>query len=278
MNKTIHVLNGDSTSQIFAKSGITGDVVVWRELLCEGPLHTAIGSDEFWKKRYSYFKNEVGIGRLEYYDKTIKEILKLEDVSGYNDVVLWFEYDLFCQVNLLALCTYLLENYVKKVTYYLVCMGREKGKEKLQSLSDFHPLAFKMLFENKITLSKDNLLFAKKCWNLYVENNPDELKNFNFNQSSKFKYLQLAINQHLQRFPSNNGLNQIENKLLEIINSNVFTDKEIVRDLLIWQHEETVYGFADLQYFLYLKKVEKYYSIKEEKYYLNEDGFSKINQ
>ncbi len=43
MNKTIHVLNGDSTAQILTKTSIKGDVVIWRELLCEGPLCTDVG-------------------------------------------------------------------------------------------------------------------------------------------------------------------------------------------------------------------------------------------
>lgn len=278
MSKTIHVLNGDSTAKILEKSGIKGDVVVWRELLCEGPLESAVGSDEFWMKRYSYFEDEMGVSRLEYYDKTIKEIVKLEDVSNYNEVVLWFEYDLFCQVNLMVLCTYLLDNYVKKATYYLVCTGKEDGKEQLQLLSDHSPSDFKQLYENKSTLSKSSLLFAKESWGLYVENNFRKLKEFNFNQNSKFKYFQLVMDQHLLRFPAKNGLNQISTKILKIINSNTLSEKEIVLNLLNWQQEETVYGFGDVQYYLYLKKLEQYYTIEEEKYYLNKNGYAKINQ
>ncbi|NOR29154.1 MAG: DUF1835 domain-containing protein [Lutibacter sp.] len=278
MTRTLHVLNGDSTAKILENSKIKGDVIVWRELLCDGPLHTNVGSDEFWTKRYAFFKNELGVERLEYFDKTIKEIVKLEDVSNYNEVILWFEFDLFCQVNLLALCTYLLDKYVKKTNYYLVCVGKENGKDKLQSLADYSPEEYRNLYENKISLSKTSLEYAKECWSVYVESSFEKLKSFDFNQSSKFKYLQLAINQHLNRFPSENGLNQIENKILKTINSNSFSEIEIVKNLLIWQQEETVYGFGDMQYFQYLNKLEKYYTIKEEKYLLNENGYSKINQ
>ncbi|WP_299522585.1 DUF1835 domain-containing protein [uncultured Lutibacter sp.] len=277
MSKTIHVLNGDSTAKILEKSKIKGDIVVWREMLCEGPLHKNVGSDEFWLNRYSYFETEIGVDRLEYYDKTIKEIVKLEDLAGYNNVVLWFEFDLFCQVNLLALCTYLLANYVKKSNYYLVCTGKDEVEQQLQSLSDYSPSEFETLFNTKIALSKANLEFAKESWELYVENDFNTLKEFNFNQNSKFQYLQLAMDQHLNRFPASNGLNQISTKILEIINSNLFSEKEIVINLLIWQQKETVYGFGDLQYFQYLNKLEKYFTIKEGKYYLNEIGLAKIN-
>ena len=278
MTKTLHVLNGDSIAKLLEKSEIKGTVVVWRELLCDGPLDKTVGSDKFWLKRYTFFESELGVSKLEYFDTTIKEIVKLEDVSDYNEVVLWFEFDLFCQVNLLALCTYLLDNYVKKTNYYLVCTGKEEGKDQLQSLSNYSSEDYKNLYNNKILLSKTNLEYAKECWNVYVENNFEKLKSFDFNKSSKFQYLQLAMDQHLLRFPSENGFNQIENKILELINSNLLSSSEIVKKLLTWQQNETVYGFGDTQYFNYLNKLEKQYSIKEEKCYLNQKGKAKINQ
>jgi len=67
-------------------------------------------------------------------------------------------------------------------------------------------------------------------------------------------------------------------KIFEIVNSNLLSAVEIVKNLLTWQQNETVYGFGDMQYFLYLNKLEKQYSIKENKYYLNEKGNAKINQ
>ena len=94
MAKVLHILNGDSTASILKQTSIEGDIVVWREMLCEGPLCKEVGSDEFWMQRYDYFKDELGVSKLEYFDKTIREIVQLEEVSDYNEVVLWFEYDL----------------------------------------------------------------------------------------------------------------------------------------------------------------------------------------
>ena len=77
------------------------------------------------------------------------------------------------------------------------------------------------------------------------------------------------MDQHLQRFPKGNGLNQIENKIIEIIKTSALTSNEIVRSLLVWQKDNTLYGFGDIQYFMYLKKLNGYYEIKDSKYYLN---------
>ncbi|SDW26011.1 protein of unknown function [Lutibacter oricola] len=275
MSKIIHVLNGDSSVQLFKDSGLEGDIVVWRELLCEGPLHTKIASDEFWTKRYAYFEKELKVSRIEYFDKTIKEVLKLEDLSCYNEIVLWFEYDLFCQVNLLAVCSLLLKEFRKTVKFSLVCVGWVKGESELQTLSDFSSEEFVELYKNKLNLSKTNLVFADESWKLYVENDKEKLQSFKF-KNGKFQYLQLAIDQHLKRFSSENGLNEIENKILQIITDNSFSEKEIVRELLIWQHTETVYGFGDLQYVNYLKNMNQYVNITDNTYYLNDLGKSKL--
>ncbi|WP_298365484.1 DUF1835 domain-containing protein [uncultured Lutibacter sp.] len=275
MDNVLHVVNGDYTAQIFKQTIIKGKVVVWRELLCEGPIEIEVGSDDFWMNRYSYIKTNFGVERLEYFDKTIKEIIQLEDLEKFDEVVLWFEYDLFCQVNLIAACSYLLQSFRKDVAYFLVCTGYEKGKNELQSLSNYMPKQYPNLLENRIKISKTNLEFANNCWKIFVENKKDNLKNYNF-KHSKFRYLQKAIDQHLETFPKENGLNEIENKILELIESNSFSKNEIIRQLLLWQNAETVYGFGDLQYFNYLQKLSKYFEVKDEIYTLNELGKTKL--
>ncbi len=272
MSRSLHILNGDSTVNTFTKTEISGDIIVWREMLCEGAITDEIGSDVFWKSRYDFFENELEVGKLDYFDKTIKELVKLEELSNYKEVVLWFEYDLFCQVNLIAACSYLVKSFRKDINYFLICTGKEKGKDQLQTLSDYSPDEYKTLYKNKVKLTKNNLLFAEDCWNLYVENNLEKLKRYDFSKSSKFEYLQMAIDQHIQRFPNKNGLNQIEIKILELINSGLTDKNKIVRQLLIWQQKETVYGFGDMQYFRTLKKLKIFYTDDNDVILLNKKG------
>ncbi len=272
MTKILHILNGDSTYAIFKESSISGDVVICREMLCEGTVVKDVGSDQFWKERYSYFKNEFGVDKLDYFDKTLKEIIKLQDVSDYREVVLWFEYDLFCQINLMALATYLLKSYRKDIKYFLVCTGKEKGKTQLLSLADYSPKEYEDLYQNKIKLSRNDLLFAQIVWEIYSENDVDSLMSFDFNQSKKFIYLQAAIDQHLMRFKDENGLNQIDHKILSIIDTGIQNEKQLINKLLIWQKKETVYGFGDMQYINYIKKLKSFIIIENGKMKLNQKG------
>ena len=272
MNTTVHILNGDSTISPIKESGLSGDLIVWREMLCEGDLIKDVGSDAFWLQRYHFFENELKVNQLEYYDKIIKELIQIEDLSSYKEVVLWFEYDLFCQVNLLALCTYLLKYYRKDIFYHLVCVGKEKCDESWKTLANYSPEEYLNLYESKVKLSRNDLIFAKECWDVYVENNENTLRNFDFKRNRKFKYLHITMKQHLQRFKNKEGFNEIDRKILALIDSNELNEMNIVKELLLWQQKETVYGFGDLQYFMQLNKLKDFYYIKDDAYFLNEKG------
>jgi len=278
MANTLHIVNGDNTATILSRTTIKGDVIVWREMLCEGPLDMDVGSDEFWKIRYDFYENDLGIKKLDYFDKSIKEIIKIEDLKEYDEVVLWFEFDLFCQVNLMALCSYLIKSYQKDIRYYLVCTGKDENSTTKQYLSDYQPESWQRLFDHRIKINKKELYFGRSCWDIYVKNNLEELQNFDFGQNFKFPYFQAAIQQHLKRFPGENGLNQIENKIIELIQSNILIRNEIIRKLLQWQENETVYGFDDLQYALYLKRLDDLYFMDKNIFKLNQKGVDKFSK
>jgi hypothetical protein len=256
MNKILHIVNGDSTARLLIDSGIEGDLVVWREVLCEGPLHSNIGSDAFWKIRYDFFEEAFKVDQLSYYDKTIKEILKVDAQDGITDHVLWFEYDLFCQVNLIGLCSFLLQRYRKDNRYFLVCPGTRGGKPLL--LSTFEPDDVAQLFSERVKLTRKDLLFAEECWSTYVTGDASVIREFDFARNAKFNLLGPAMAQHLERFPDEHGLGQIERRLLQMLVERPRSRTQLVADLLRWQHEETVYGFGDLQFYWYIFRLQHY--------------------
>ena len=120
------------------------------------------------------------------------------------------------------------------------------------------------------------MLFASECWKTYVTNDVHDIKTFDFSKNKKFKYFQLAMNQHLKRFVDNSDLNQIDLKIIETIHNNKLNQQDIIRELLVWQKKETVYGFGDLQYVQYLKKLHPLYEIRNDHYYLNDKGKNRL--
>ncbi|HUF93288.1 MAG TPA: hypothetical protein VMR23_12980 [Candidatus Limnocylindria bacterium] len=41
----LHVLNGDATASVFGRAGIPGHMLVWRDILCEGPVVSVAGAE-----------------------------------------------------------------------------------------------------------------------------------------------------------------------------------------------------------------------------------------
>jgi hypothetical protein len=51
MQQTLHILNGDATLPGFEQADIDGDVMIWREVLSEGPVMANVASATFWQQR-----------------------------------------------------------------------------------------------------------------------------------------------------------------------------------------------------------------------------------
>lgn len=190
MGKALHVFSSEEALTIFKESSIDGDILFFNEKLTEGPLTKDIFSDEFWSERYSFFENMYETPRIAYFDTIIKPILQLEDVSEYSEVVLWLDYTKASQINLIALGSFLAQNFSKNTQYFLVCSGKHKGKSALQKLTNYTSSEFPILYNYKVKITLPNLEYLQKCWEAYATKNSlfkyDEFTN-------KFRYLKDAL-------------------------------------------------------------------------------------
>jgi Domain of unknown function (DUF1835) len=98
---TLHVTNGASVGDTLRSSTLGGDVLTWDDALHEGPV-PALPRAELLRTR-SRFLSECGWGAedallssLEARDRAL-----LEAFAAGRDVVLWFEHDLYDQLQLL---------------------------------------------------------------------------------------------------------------------------------------------------------------------------------
>ncbi|WP_439129109.1 DUF1835 domain-containing protein [Polaribacter sp.] len=255
----LHITNGDSTTSYLKKLQFTGDFITWREMLCEGKTNTDVGSESFWKTRFDFFKNNYKVSKQNFINLTLKEYRNLCNFKQNKEIVLWFEYDLFCQINMLAVISWLKINR-KGYPISLVCSGKIKNTTKLKGLGELSETEIKEHYKNRINLSQDDIEYADYIWQLYCSDSPLRLETvYKFNPTSPFKYLASAIEAHLLRFPTiKNGLNKIENTVLETAHNHQLKSKnQLVGKLL---KEQEVYGFGDLQYFKSIDTLQKLFA------------------
>ncbi|TCI92763.1 DUF1835 domain-containing protein [Tenacibaculum sp. M341] len=258
MSSILHITNGDSTTQLLKSQKIKGEIITWREMLCEGKTTTDVGSEDFWKTRFDFLNTSYKVTKKTFIDLTLKEYRNLCK-QNQDEIVLWFDYDLFCQVNLIAVVSWL-KRYRKGRKITLVQSGKTDESEKLVGFSELSSKGLKNLYSNRATLTKDDIEYADYIWQLYCSDSPLRLETVHkFNPSSPFIYLPDAIKAHLLRFPSiENGLNAVENEIIETVASKTFDSKnELIRELL---NNQTVYGFGDVQYANKLNELKKLFT------------------
>src|SRR6188768_902786 len=97
--KTYHLLNGDALIEKIQGANITGEVIICRECLIEG--ETLAGSlEEFCKARSKFISRTYSVTIDSYFEKCVFEFEKILNLQTNSEVNLWFENDLFCQVNM----------------------------------------------------------------------------------------------------------------------------------------------------------------------------------
>ncbi|HEY8929718.1 MAG TPA: DUF1835 domain-containing protein [Mucilaginibacter sp.] len=253
--KTLHILNGDSTLHSFNDTGLDGDVIVWREALSEGPLEEDISSAHFWRMREDWVCEAFGENNESYQYKVLDELSKLN--CPYDEINIWFEFDLFCQANMLGVIAYLQQKTdISAPAVYLICPGEFPGKPDFKGMGELNGEELEYLYDNiREQLSDEDFIIAADAWKAYATLDADTLATFISDTGfwGSFHALKLALEAQLKRLQVNSeGHNYVEQKLLDIYNSGIRTRPEIY--LEFWKMEK-IYGMGDAQIELYLKKL-----------------------
>ncbi|WP_445957419.1 DUF1835 domain-containing protein [Yeosuana sp.] len=266
-NNPLHITNGSNLTGILKELDYQGDILTWEEMLCEGPTISNINSDKFLQIRASFFNAfyDVGLNIEE-----IKEELDiLNHIEAYSEIILWFEYDLFCHINMIAVINLLQQKKIH-LPIYLVCSGRIAGEKNLKGLSELTPIQLENHFQKKIELTDKDIELTRAIWNIYCGKDHNLLKPY-IVKSSSFKYLSNCLKAHLERFPdSKTGLNVLEKNVLKIIHEN---DVKSFNHLLGYAiNYQGYYGYGDVQFKRIIKKLWIFISEEEKRLTLNRKG------
>lgn len=258
MSSLLHITNGDSLTNRLESLHLKGDIITWREMLCEGKTLTNVGSESFWKTRFEFLSKNYKVTKSWFVEKTLKEYRSLCNHKQQDQIVLWFEYDLFCQINMLAVISWL-KTHRRYAHISLVCSGNEDESDKMYGLGEVNDEQLLKLYENRIELSQNDIEYADYVWQLYCSDNPIRLENLTDFGNYQFDYLSDAIKSHLRRFPTiKNGLNDIENHILKLsVDTKPKSKRELVRTVL---SNQGLYGFGDTQYERIITSLKPLYS------------------
>lgn len=249
----LHVHNGDSTAGTARKTTLPGEHLAWREALVCGPAPGGLSPGEFRTLRTRHLAEAYGVDLAECEKELCAQDDALLRFSEHEEVVLWFEHDLFCQAQLIYLLNWFAQRELGKTKLSLICIGEFPGIDDFRGLGQLSEAQLMSLFPRRCEVTEAQLDLGARAWTAYSSTNPTAIEDLISRNTAALPFLSIALAKHLQRFPSvRNGLGRVENVGLELI---VDGQHEFESLFPAFGKREPEYGFGDAQVFLELKRL-----------------------
>jgi hypothetical protein len=197
------VTNGESTARTLRATSLGGDVLSWDDVLHEGPV-PAVPPDELRRVRADYLA-ACGWGRageiaaeLERRDRRLAEA---------DDVVLWFEHDLYDQLQLIQI----LAQAPAPGRLQLINVGSFPGRPDFHGLGELDASELETLWPLRRPVSPEQVELARRAWDAFRAPGLAPLRG----DTSALPFLGAAWERLLEELPDAFGLSRSERRLLE---------------------------------------------------------------
>lgn len=234
--KTYHILNGDALKEQFPDS-VAGDLLVARECLVDGVVKSA-SLEELYQVRAKFLFEAYDNPMEEYQNKTVTEFEKIKSIPNGSEINLWFEDDLFCQVNFWFV-SYLLNRFTSHCKVYLV-------RPEVHTSYGFAALnqgELEQVLGNRTPIDQLNKL--SELWEFFRDGALEQLENMGKELGTSFPHISTAIQAHVDQIPSNENPGRPMIALQEIMQELATT--EFAPVFKKFNQRESIYGFGDLQ-------------------------------
>lgn len=220
--QSLHVTNGDAVVYAWKKAGLLGTHVGWRDALYEGPVLAdrplealSVLRAQFWAARGC--ANAIRLNRdYEKRDAIIRR------AGTFDEIVLWFEHDLFDQLQILQILAALREPANGAAVVELVQTDHYLG---LQSAEELLGLLPKRRSVTALTQAG-----AQRAWEAFTGDNPTALQAACQAEYPGLPFLRAALYRLCEEYPSvRNGLRRSEQQLLEAVAQGARRKEEIFR-------------------------------------------------
>ena len=236
----LHVANGHVTAGLLALSGLPGRTQIWADPLNEGPVPGNVSDDELLMIRARFLAERYDASGVA--DDLRRWRESVEDDAGYDELVLWFEHDLFDQLNLIQLLAHL-DRAPRSKPITLICIDRYPGHPDFKGLGELEPSDLTALFADRRPVRDAQFALAARAWSAYRSPDPRAIEELLKSDTSALPFLAAALARHLEEFPSDaDGLSRSERRLME----QAMTGPADIRAAFPRMHHgETAYYIAD---------------------------------
>lgn len=235
----LHLTNGDAVAGLVRAGRLPGAIVPWQDVLHEGPVPGRLSHEELRNVRARFV---AGCGWASYeavYGMFAARDRMLAAVRGTEEVVLWFERDLYDQLQLLQILERLGGRRAS-----LVDLGEPRRLGVVRSLA---------LFEARTPVGGASRQLGRDAWRAFTSADPTDVEHVLDAGTADLPFLEAAMLRHLEEFPSTrDGLSRTERQLLEAVGLGVTSRADLFEEATA--SEERPY-LADRAFLLQLERL-----------------------
>jgi hypothetical protein len=211
-----HVANGGATTKIIRQAGIEGDLSIWADVLYEGPVPGGLSDRELRQIRARFLAGP------DNYDETLAGlegwVALLDRHAADDELILWFEHDLFDQLNLIQILDRLASSRPFASRATLICINAFPGRPSFKGLGELTPGELASLLGTRQAVTDRQYEVARLAWAAFRADDPRAVEDVMAKDLSALPFLGQALRRHLEEFPSTiNGLSRSETRLLQIV-------------------------------------------------------------
>jgi len=211
----LHVTNGESAADTLRQTALGGAVLAWQDTLHEGPV-PALARQELLRTR-ARFLAECGWGTrqallssLERRDRQLLAALRDE-----GRVVLWFEHDLYDQLQLLDVLSLA---HAEEIAPELVVVGSFPGRPSFAGLGELTAGELETLWPSRRRAATAELQSAASAWAALRAPEPSTLAEWGTRETPELPFLGPALRRLLEELPSPaDGLSRTERQSLQTV-------------------------------------------------------------
>jgi hypothetical protein len=243
--RRLNITNGDSAAGTLSEAGIEGKIVPWRDVLHEGPVDSSLSLEELSKQR-ARFISEQGWDDFAHVSGNFAERDRvIQHLDYFDEVVLWFEDDLYDQLQVIQLLDFF-------------ARGAAKGKKLSMVIVDGYipPLSvpeIKALDKKRPAVTREQLELGQRAWRAFGSADPTSISRLLDEKTSALQYLARALARHLEEFPSTtDGLSRSEREALTVIAAG--HDTPVRAFLEVAKLQESIF-LGDIIFYSYLARL-----------------------
>jgi len=224
----LHITNGDSVLSTFRQVRFPGRFLAWKDALHDGPVPQTESLADLSDVRARALA-DFGWATYEQLRADFAERDRtLENFRKFEEVVLWFEHDLYDQLQLIQLLDWFSRQEMGKIRLSIVQINSHAGVKDFQGLGQLSGSQLARLFPLRRTVSPEQLAIGTDAWAAFRSSNPEALIEFLQVNHPEMPFLHDALVRHCQEYPwTTDGLSRTQRQILQAVQSGARTKKEI---------------------------------------------------